>query len=383
MPGMARHAWGRWRRLSRGALAVIAAASLALAACTGGKAGKTGVTPSTPAPPLPSANPLSTAVLDDPIVLVVKRVTPAVVNVTTAVPNPDILGGNTGKGVGTGFIVRSDGVIVTNFHVVENALNIKVTLPPPDNRSFAARVIGADQDRDLAILKVNEKGLPIVPLGDAKSVQLGERVIALGYALALPGGPTVTSGIISSLARTVQASDPQAPGGTRTYQDALQTDAAINPGNSGGPLVDLAGNVVGINTAGNQQAENVGFAIAITDSVKALITRSITHPQSALAYLGVSSQSVDPGLAAQFNLPVDHGAWVRALAPNGPADKAGILVGDVIVGFDGKPVQSSDDLGKLILDRKPGNTVSVDLVRQDGSRHTVRVTLGVRPLPTG
>jgi serine protease Do len=373
-------------RVTRGTLALLAGVSLALAACTGGKAGTTGVTPSTSAPPLPSARPLSsTAVAGDPIVSVVKKVAPAVVNVTTAVPNPDaFLGGEaTGKGVGTGFIVRSDGVIVTNFHVVEGALNIKVTLPPPDNRSFTARVIGADRDRDLAILEVNGAGLPTIPLGDAKNAQLGERVIALGYALALPGGPTVTSGILSALARTVQATDPQAQGGTRTYQDALQTDAAINPGNSGGPLVDLAGNVVGINTAGNQQAENVGFAIAITDSVKALLAQSISHPQSALAYLGVSSQTVDAGVAAQFDLAVDHGALVLALAPAGPADQAGIEVGDVIVAFDGKQVRTSDDLGTLILTRKPGDVVSVDVVRRDGSRTSLRVTLGVRPLPSG
>lgn len=383
---MARHAPGRKRWLSGGALALLAAASLALAACTGGEAGRAGGTPSTPAPPLPSANSLNTSdISGDPIVAVVRKVAPAVVNVTTAVPNPDALlgGADTGKGVGTGFIVRSDGIIVTNFHVVEGALNIKVTLPPPDNRSFTARVIGADQDRDLAILKVNGTGLPTVPLGNSKAAQLGERVIALGYALALPGGPTVTSGIISSLARTVQAADPQAPNQIRTYQDALQTDAAINPGNSGGPLVDLAGNVVGINTAGNQQAENVGFAIAITDSVKALISQAISHPQGALAYLGVSSQTVDAGVAAQFDLAIDHGALVLALAPGGPADKAGINTGDVIVAFGGKTVQTSDDLGKLILDRKPGDAVPVNVVHRDGSKATLRVTLGVRPLPSG
>jgi serine protease Do len=377
---------GRGHGVLRGAIGFLAAGSLALAGCTGGEAGKTGVTPSTPAPPLPSASPLSTAAIaGDPIVSVVRKVTPAVVNVTTAVLRPDaVLGGNdVGEGIGTGFVVRSDGIIVTNFHVVEGALNIKVTLPPPDNRSFTARVIGADQDRDLAILKVNGRNLPTIPLGNAKDVLLGERVIALGYALALPGGPTVTSGIISSLARTVQASDPQAEGGTRTYQDVLQTDAAINPGNSGGPLVDLAGNVVGINTAGNQQAENVGFAIAITDSVKALIDQAIRRPQSALAFVGVSSQTVDAGVAAQFDLAVDHGALVLALAPGGPAEKAGIQTGDVIVAFGGEPVQTSDDLGKLILERKPGDVVQVDVVRRDGSRRTIRVTLGVRPLPTG
>ena len=376
---------GRGRRASRGAMALLAAGSLALAACTAGEAGTTGATPTAPAPPLPSASTLSsTAVAADPIVAVVRKVAPAVVNVTTAVPNPDaLLGGSaTGKGVGTGFVVRADGIIVTNFHVVEGALNIKVTMPPPDNRSFAARVIGADQDRDLAVLKVNSSNLPTVALGDSQGVLLGERVVALGYALALPGGPTVTSGIISALARTIQASDPQASGGVRTYQDALQTDAAINPGNSGGPLVDLAGNVVGINTAGNQQAENVGFAIAMTDTVRALIDRSITHPKAATAFLGVSTQTVDAGVASQFNLPVQSGALVVVVAPSGPADKAGIKAGDVIVGFGGQPVRSSDDLGTLIQSRKPGDRVSVQVVRANGRRTTIQVTLGVRPLPT-
>jgi serine protease Do len=324
-------------------------------------------------------------VAGDPIVSVVKKVSPAVVNVTTAVPNPNALVGGSaiGKGVGTGFVVRSDGIIVTNFHVVEGALNIRISLPPPEHRSWTARVIGADQERDLAVLKVNATKLITIPLGDGKDVQLGERVVALGYALALPGGPTVTSGIISALARTVQASDPQAQGGTRTYQDALQTDAAINPGNSGGPLVDVAGNVVGINTAGNQQAENVGFAIAITDSVKSLIAQAIAHPQGAMAFLGVSSQTVDAGVAAQFDLAVDHGALVLAVAPGGPADKGGIRQGDVIIAFGGQPVRSSDDLGKLILQRRPGAVVAVGLVRSTGNRVTVTVTLSVRPLPTG
>src|SRR5439155_15985804 len=131
---------------------------------------------------------------------------------------------------------------------------------------------------------------PTVALGDSSQVLLGESVIALGYALALPGGPTVTSGIISSLARTVQASDPNAPNGSRTYQDALQTDAAINPGNSGGPLVDLAGNVIGINTAGNAQAENIGFSIAI-DAVKPIIEQALLHPKQAAAYIGVSTET--------------------------------------------------------------------------------------------
>jgi serine protease Do len=261
---------------------------------------------------------------------------------------------------------------------VEGALNLKVTLPPPDGRSFQARVIGGDSDHDLAVLKIEARNLPTIPLGDSSKLALGERVVALGYALALPGGPTVTSGIISGLARTVQVQDP-GQGITRTLEDALQTDAAINPGNSGGPLVDLGGNVIGINTAGNTGAENIGFAIAI-DAARGIIEQAMAHPNAPAAYLGVSSQTVDPGFAAQFGLSIDHGAYVVALAPGGPAQKAGIKTGDVIVGFDGKDVTTDDDLRDAILARKPGDQVAVVIVRANGSRTTLTVTLGVRPV---
>jgi S1-C subfamily serine protease len=318
-------------------------------------------------------------------VQVVRRVAPAVVNVTSRTVSPDQFGqAQIGSGVGTGFILRSDGVVVTNFHVVEGSLNLKVTLPPPDGRTFPARVIGADSEHDLAVLRINGSGLPTVPLGASSNLALGEPVIALGYALALPGGPTVTSGIISALGRTVQAEDPNGgPNGgpiTRTYQDALQTDAAINPGNSGGPLVDLAGNVVGINTAGSQQAENIGFAIAI-DAARPIIERAMAHPSAPVAYMGVSTATVDGGVAAQFGLAVSRGALVLALAPGGPAGKGGIQVNDVIVGFEGRTIDTSDALGAAILNKKPGERVEVQVVHQDGGRETVSVTLGVRPLP--
>jgi S1-C subfamily serine protease len=382
---------GRRRPLA-GVAALLAAAAIALSACGGAgvRLDKIGApaSPTVSAPSLPSASPLDpSALANDRTVQVVRRVAPAVVNVTTRVNTGAgnfIGGGATGRAVGTGFIIRSDGVVVTNFHVVESALSIRVTLPPPDGRSFSARVIGGDSDHDLAILKMDGTDLPTMPLGSSSSVQLGEPVIALGYALALPGGPTVTSGIISALARTVQAQDPNGNGGagvTRTYQDALQTDAAINPGNSGGPLVDLAGNVIGINTAGSQQAENIGFSIAI-DAARPIIERAMSHPSEALAYLGVSTQTVDAGVAGQFELHVSHGALVLSLAPGGPAQKAGIQAGDVITGFEEETIDSSDDLGAAILARKPGDRVSVEVVHQSGSRETIAVTLGVKPLPT-
>ncbi len=370
-------------------VATLAAAVLVLTACSGNPAATatpTGPPVSASVPSLPLANGNAYQPGSDPIVSVVQRVEPAVVNVTTRTQGVDSIfgGGQAGKAVGTGFVVRSDGVIVTNYHVVEGALNIKVTLP--DGRSFPARVIGGNSDHDLAVLKVDGTNLPTVPLGDSGSLKLGETVVALGYALALPGGPTVTTGIISSLARTVQAQDPNKAnangtvGGVRTYQDVLQTDAAINPGNSGGPLVDLNGNVVGINTAGDSSAQNIGFAIAVSGA-RPDIEQAIAHPAARQAYLGVSLQTNSPSLAAQFGLAVSSGALVIQVAPGGGAEKAGIRAGDVIVGFDGSPVKSSDGLGALIATKQPGDTVKVDLVAPDGSRRTVSATLGVRPLP--
>jgi serine protease Do len=358
---------------------ILMACGLLLGACTGTSIATNSA--SSGASGLPSPNSLTSSPSSDPIVSVVQHVAPAVVNVTSKVVSVGAFGGaQEGQGVGTGFIIRSAGVIVTNFHVVETAVNIKVTLPSPDSRSFDARVIGGSDVHDLAVLKVDATGLPTVPLGDSTNLQLGQTVIALGYALALPGGPTVTSGIISSLARTVQASDPNAPGGVRTYQDALQTDAAINPGNSGGPLVDLAGNVVGINTAGNNQAENIGFAISI-DAAKPDIEQAMNNPAAPVAYMGVLTQTLDSGLAAQFGLDVETGAWVQALTPGGPAEQAGFKQNDVIVSFDGKPVTSSDELGNAIAARSPGDQVTVEVVRGN-QRLELKPTLGVRPLPT-
>jgi len=369
------------RRVPATLLAAVAAATL-LGACTNQHPASsitpTGTPPVSSSPQrLQSPQPIDPAA--DPVVQVVDRVEPAVVNVTTRTPSSQgILGSGPGRAVGTGFIVRSDGIIVTNFHVVEGALSIKVTLPPPDKRSFSAHLIGGESEHDLAVLKVDAKDLPVVALGDSNKLLLGERVIALGYALALPGGPTVTTGVISSRARTVQVQDHNGP--TRTYEDALQTDAAINPGNSGGPLVDLAGNVIGINTAGASAAENVGFAIAMS-AAKPIIDEAIAHPKAEVAYMGVSTQAVDPGLAAQFGLAVDHGALVVQISPGGPTSKTNIEVGDVIVGFDGKAIDVPDQLGEAIRARKPGDRVKVDLVGQNGDRFSVTVTLGVRPLP--
>ena len=358
------------RRVVVGALVAL---TLATASCSGGGLDVTLPVsgPSSPLAPIDLG--------DEPVVQVVERVQPAVVNVTTNLATSEsLVGGGESRGSGTGFIVDETGAIVTNFHVVEGGLSIRVVMA--DGRRFDARVIGGDPDADLAVLDVDAEGLPAVPLGDSAELRLGEPVVALGFALALEGGPSVTSGIISALGRTITAGD--SAGTSRTYEDLIQTDAAINPGNSGGPLVDLAGRVVGINTAGVQagSAENIGFAIAV-DRAKDVILDAIRNPAAPVAYMGVSTQTVDATVAFQLNLPVDQGALVVDVAPGGPADNAGIQPGDVIVRI-GETETSSDELvRKAIVEQRPGDSVEIMVVRGDGSTETVSVTLGVRPLP--
>lgn len=327
----------------------------------------------------------SLAPTNEPVEAVVQRVLPAVVNVTTDVFQPDQFGAaQAGQGVGTGFVVSPDGIVVTNCHVVEGATKITVSSSAKDPKQYDARVIGGDCPNDVVVLKVDATGLPTVALGDSSRLQLGQRVVALGYALALEGGPTVTTGVVSSLDRTIQAQDPRCTScqnGVRTYSGTIQTDAAINPGNSGGPLVDMQGRVIGINTAGAGNAENIGFAIAI-DSMKQTIADAEANPLAPSAYLGVSTQSVTAGLALQFGLPVNRGAYVVATTVDGPAQAAGIKQGDVIVGIDGQTIATGEALGKILAGLKPGARVPVQVVGADGARRTIEVTLGTRPLPT-
>jgi S1-C subfamily serine protease len=321
----------------------------------------------------------------EPIEAVVHNALPAVVNVTTDVFQPDQFGNvQQGKGVGTGFIVRQDGIIVTNCHVVEGGSKITVSTSADKPTQYDARVIGGDCQHDLAVLKIDANGLPTVPLGVSSALELGQPVVAIGYALALEGGPTVTSGIVSSLDRTITVPDPNCTvcqNGRRVYTDVIQTDAAINHGNSGGPLLNTAGQVVGINSAGDDNAQNIGFAIAI-DSATSAIQQAVSDPLAAAAYLGVTSQTVTPGIAMQLGLPVDTGAYVIATTNGGPAAQAGIKDGEVITAIDGSKVSSADDVGSILAKLSPGQTVSVDLASSNGGTRSVDVTLGTRPLPT-
>jgi serine protease Do len=359
-----------------------------MGACTGPLAGSSG----SPTPASSDA-PTTAAPLDagrEPVAAVAERVLPAVVNVTTNVYRADPLGNaEQGKGVGTGFVVRADGVIVTNCHVVQGASRITVSTSDEEPVRYGARVIGGDCEHDLAVLKVKADGLTTVALGSSEDLRLGQQVVAIGYALALEGGPTVTSGIVSSLDRTIDVPDPECSvcpqdrSGVpfRTYAEVVQTDAAINHGNSGGPLVDMAGRVVGINSAGSDNAENIGFAIAI-DSARPAIEQSIAEPLQATAYLGVTTRDVTSDLAFQLGLATDQGAFVLATLANGPAADAGIRQGDVIVEVDGSPVEGATSLGRVLEDLQPGDEVEVRVVGSSGDDRTASVRLGTRPLPT-
>jgi S1-C subfamily serine protease len=364
---------------TRRRLTWFACVALLLTACTTA-AVQGAPSPTSPTSPVPPLDPGA-----EPFAAVAARVLPSVVNVTTNVYQASPTGTpEQGQGVGTGFIIRPNGVIVTNCHVVQGASRITVFTSEDKPTRYDAHVIGGDCEHDVAVLQVAAEGLPTIGFGSSTDLDLGQQVVAVGYALALEGGPSVTSGIVSSLDRTIEVQDPQCTvcsNGVRTYSEVIQTDAAINHGNSGGPLVDMAGRVVGINSAGSDNAENIGFAIAI-DSVEAAIRSAISDPLQPTAYLGISTRSVTADLAFQLDLPVDQGALVLATLANGPAADAGIREGDVIVDIDGNAIDAAEDLGRVLDALDPGDVADVRVVSSGGKEHTYRVTLGTKPLPT-
>jgi len=275
-------------------------------------------------------------------------------------------------GAGTGIVLTSDGQLLTNAHVVSGATSIKVTLGN-DTQSHDARVIGVDTTHDLALVKINGvTNLPTAQLGNSSDLKVGDSVIAIGNALNLQGGMTVTEGIVSALNRSIDAGSDGGRG-SESLGGLIQTDAAINPGNSGGPLVNAAGQVVGINTATSGDAQNIGFAIAI-DNAKPVIdqlrkggsTSSGTSTQQAgQAFLGVS---VSDG---------QTGALVQDVDPSSPAGRAGLQRGDEIVSLGGQSVQSADDLTSAMQSHKPGDKVAVTFLRGQ-SRQSVDVQLASR-----
>src|SRR5216117_3500024 len=267
---------------------------------------------------------------------VVAKARPAVVNIATRQVSYDaFLKPVPAQGIGSGVIFDARGYVLTNAHVVEGAQQMRVTLP--DGRTFPGKLVGADPVTDLAVVKIEGSNFPVATLGDSGKLEVGETVIAIGNPLGLEGGPTVTVGVVSALARSIE--DPGGP----TLHDLIQTDAAINPGNSGGPLIRMTGEVIGVNTAIIQGAQGIGFAISI-NSAKPIVQELLAHGRIVRPVIGIVPISVTPQIAAAYDLPVDRGVLIARLDPRGPAAKAGMRAGDIVVAIGGQPVKSLGDL---------------------------------------
>jgi len=266
------------------------------------------------------------------------------------------------KSLGSGFIIDRDGSILTNNHVVENAEKIVVRLA--DEREFEAKVIGKDSKTDIAVIKIDARGnFPVPPLGDSDQLEVGEWVMAIGNPFGLDN--TVTAGIVSAKGRHI---------GAGPYDNFIQTDASINPGNSGGPLFNLAGEVVGINTAIIASGQGIGFAIPI-NMAKELLPQLKEKGKVTRGWLGVAVQKVTEDLAKSFNLKEEKGALVADVVAGGPAEKAGIKRGDVIIEFDGKEIKEMSELPRMVANMPIGKEVEVRMLR-NGREKTLKVTIG-------
>jgi S1-C subfamily serine protease len=295
---------------------------------------------------------------------IIGKAEPAIVAITTG----DGPGSGNG-GAGTGFVLSADGFIVTNNHVIEGATKIEVAFTNGDLEP--ADIVGHDPSTDLAVLKVDRADLPAIEIGDSEAAQVGDEVVAIGNALALEGGLTVTRGIISGTNRTVETN----VGGS--LLGMMQTDAAINPGNSGGPLLDASGRVIGINTAiaNPASAQNVGFAIPISKAEPIIEDLRLGR---AAAFLGVTTDTVTPALARERDLAVEAGALVVEVTDGTPADDAGVQADDVIVEIGGEAIDGSGDVPTAIRSHRPGDSVKV-VVNRGGQRVDLDATLTERP----
>jgi len=313
------------------------------------------------------------------VVEVVESVSPAVVNIAAEaiVRAPDPFFGSLlprrrrAQSLGSGLIIESNGIVVTNAHVIEGASRIVVNTR--DGHELEAEVLGLDRDTDLAVLKVQPEGdLPSVPLGSSTDLLIGEPVVALGNPFGLSN--TVTSGVLSARGRTVPSES-----GERLFSDFLQTDASINPGNSGGPLVNLAGEVIGINTAIISDADGIGFAIP-ADRARRVVGDLLRFGELQPLWTGLRLSTVVPETARRGDLPVDRGALVQRVFPDSPAQEAGVEEGDILIKVRGEPVTSREDLSSVLYS-VPVDT-PVEITVQRGDRELTRRLRAVRP-PAG
>jgi serine protease Do len=371
----------------RWTIAVGFAVSVALAAVGCGKGGASSGGPSggNPAPPLPpGAIPVATAqgpiVPPPPLVVskegmplsfapLAKQADPAVATVKARVERETPMGRRrvVAEGLGTAFVYDPSGLLLTNNHVIEDASDITVSFL--DGRDFPATIVGRDKHTDVAVLRVPEKNLPSLPFGDSDVLEVGDWVVAIGNPFGL--SHTVSAGILSAKGRTREDVKGLDPSG---YFNFLQTDASINPGNSGGPLLDLRGQVVGINAAVRANANGIGFAIPI-NMVKQLLPPLLRDGGIRRSALGVAVDSLNSIEATRLKRPDRKGAWVKGLQPGGPAERAGIAPDDVIIGFNGKILSDPNELRWLASIAGVGTTATVRIAR--GERvFDLRVPLG-------
>jgi serine protease Do len=313
----------------------------------------------------------------------VDDVRPAVVSIVARIVSRDRFGRqSTGFGSGTGVIFDESGLVLTNNHVIEGGVEITVT--QDGGTQVVAEIIGADRLSDLAVLRLPGDGYPSLPLRETGNLRAGDWVIAIGNALALPGGPTVTVGVVSALGRSIEAS----PG--ITLYDLIQTDTSINPGNSGGPLIDLNGNLVGINTAvlrgssqtGGVSVEGIGFAIDV-ETAKQVADQLVELGHVRWAWMGVFLADLVPEVAAQVGLPIREGVIIQNTVVDGPSDRAGMEPGDIVVNIEGHDIATISDLTRLLKQEfSAGQELEVEVFRVvdgEGFRRMLTLELGVRP----
>ena len=310
---------------------------------------------------------------------VVSKLSASVVSIVTSVQATSYFGQSyTSQAAGTGIIVSSDGYILTNKHVIEGAKTISVVLD--DGTTYKdVSVAAVDSLNDVAFLKIKDvSDLTAAKLGDSKTISVGQQVVAIGNALGEYQN-SVTSGVISGTGRSLTATDSTGSVSEK-LTDMIQTDAAINSGNSGGPLINAAGEVIGVNTATSSTAENMGFAIPIA-AVKGMLAQLVENGEASRAYIGVYSTDITPDAAKNYNLPVTSGTYLyasggnySAIVKDSPAAKAGLKEKDIITAVNGAKIGAAGSLSTLIGEYKPGDTVQLTVIR-DGKEIAVNVTL--------
>ncbi len=308
--------------------------------------------------PAPSRPDGETATLDaysNAVIAVAESVGPAVVHLEVEQFGKGMAPTRARLGSGSGFVFTPDGLVLTNSHVVHGARSIRASFA--DGARYDADLIGEDADTDTAVIRIGGSGLPAAKLGSTKTLRVGQLVVAIGNPYGFQH--TVTTGVVSALGRSLRAANG------RLIDDIVQTDAALNPGNSGGPLVDSGGRVIGVNTAIIPMAQGICFATGI-DTVKWIVTQLLQNGRVRRGYLGFAGATVAIGrrLIRHFGLPIEHGIRVESLEPDGPAVGAGLEVGDLVIAFDGRPVDGIDALHRLLHADRIGKQTALAVIRR-------------------